>query len=154
MSRDTRWRWRKRANDFDLSLFRESAREVVAAVGAGMVAVARKALEAMESELPEMKPRDWGEALDAYRELRSLLPMETIVAFANEAGGMKPEGKDGEADIIDGRSQELDADGYMKDLPEVDLGPVPPETPEQHLARTGFYPRETWVDPEKPPPPG
>ena len=140
--------WQKRANDHDLATFRESAREVVAAVGAGMVAVARKALEALESELPEMKPRDWGEALDAYRELRSLLPMDTIVAFANEAekqGDPKAGAKPGDVDDIVDKPESF----YLEQLPE--NGPEPAESPEEHLARTGHYPREVWVDPKPQP---
>ena len=62
----SKWRWRKRANDHDLSLFRESARELVGIYGEAMRVIARKAIEALDSDKPEMRPTTWVQALDAF----------------------------------------------------------------------------------------
>ena len=133
----SKWAWRKRANDHDLSTFRESARETVAAYGEGMRAIARKALEALESELPELKPRSWNEALDAFAVIRSLIPMETISA------------------LVDHAEQQGDPKGDPKSAAEGELVEDKPESfylEQEYLARTGHYPREVWVDPPLPTP--
>ena len=112
------WRWRKRANDFDLSLFRESARELVATYGEAMQAIARKALAALTSKETEMRPRDWNEALHAFAVVRSLLPKETILAYMAEAenqGESKSAGKAGDPQLSDPPEE-----SFLEELPEVD----------------------------------
>ena len=95
----------KRANDHDLATFRESAREVAALFAQAMTALARKAFDALESDTPEMRPTSWGQALEAFSAIQSLIPREVITAFVEDADRYGEQ----KAATID---PELDAEGY------------------------------------------
>jgi hypothetical protein len=168
--------WQKRANDFDLSAFKEIAREAAATYSEAIRHLGKKALAAMASELPEMQPRSWDEALGAFAYLGGLFPADTIVGLVGESerqGDPPPAAKSAGA-------QGIDADGYLIEIPEedfpvhggdpwnppaatVDGSPfetvvprptlLPGETAEQHLKRTGFYPKEQYDEPKPPKPP-
>ena len=152
-----RWGWRKRANDHDLSMFREVARESAAVYGEAIRHLGVKALEAMASEKPEMRPLNWEQALGTFSFLRSLFPTETIVALVGHAEkqGDPPEAK---ADGTQYGPEDIDEEGYLRERPESSY-PVygePRAGEELDSVRTGevpIYRREKYVEPAPPGPP-
>ena len=116
----SRWSWRKRANDFDLSLFKDTSREMVAVFGETIRHLARKTLRAMRSKKVSMRLSSWDQALDAFAVLKSLLPAEMIAALVDQAE-------------------------RQGDSPSAGKGKVAEGEPLEDL--TDFHPRERWVDP-------
>jgi hypothetical protein len=150
-----RWSWRKRANDHDLSLFREVARESVAVYGEAIRHLGVKALEAMASEKPEMRPLNWEQALGTFSFLRSLFPTETIVAFVDHADkqGDPPNGKQAGPQY---GPEDIDEDGFLRERPESyfearDAQRVQEEVDRVRTGEIPIYRRETYTPPAAPP---
>ena len=152
-----RWGWRRRANDFDLSTFRETIRESVAIHGESIRHLGLKALDALSSEKPEMRPANWEQALDAFAVIRSLFTPDIILSIANASetqGDPPPDPK-----VV---SQDVDEDGFLMELPEDGSGAECERLErekwgaEQDKVRTGeipIYRREVYAPPEPPTPP-
>jgi hypothetical protein len=143
--------WQRRANDFDLSTFRETARASAAVYAEAIRHLGAKALEAMASEKPEMRPRDWAEALTAFGYLQALFPSDTLVALVGESDCQGDPPGDGSADapLEEIPEEAFRAYGLVRPPAE---SLCPGDTPEQQrFQMSPHYPREKWVEP---PPPG
>jgi hypothetical protein len=163
----SKWSWRKRANAFDLSSFRDAAREAAAMYAEAIGHLGKKALEAMASEKPEMRPRDWPEALNAFGHLASLFPADTILGLVDQAersgdpAGAKPAEPVMLEEIPEEHFTDPGGDPWNRPPPAATGSPngglyarpdaLPGETPEQCRARTGMYPPERHGE-SKPPP--
>ena len=118
-----------------------------------------------------MRPASWRDSLDAFAVLRSMYPAATIVALVDHADkqGDPPDAK---PDGTQYGSEDIDEEGYLRELPEshyakrgemspktdketqAQAGKLPGETDKTFYERTGFYPREKYVEPVPPVPPG
>ena len=143
----------KRANDNDLSLFREVAREAAAVYAESIHHLGRKTLEAMASEKPEMRPTSWGQAIDAIAFLQSMFPPETIVAFVEHAEkqGDPPPSPDAKSKGAEGEFLEETPE---PGCPDAMLGWQQDEVDLVRLGIVKVYPREIYTPtPPKPPTP-
>ena len=109
-----KWRWRKRANEHDLSTFQEVFRETAAIYGESLRHLGLKALEAVSSDRPEMRPVTWEQALDAFAIVRSIFSPDTLTVLSQGADTMG----DPPPSAKTAAEQDLDADGYLLELPE------------------------------------
>jgi hypothetical protein len=114
-------RWRQRATDHDLTLFRDQAKENAVILGRAMRAFAKKSLRALRAKEPAMQPSNWEEAAKAFETLSKMFPAETIHAFCQEEP-VAVKGADGEslADLTDLFPRETLAE------PPVSQEPMPP----------------------------
>ena len=71
-------KWRRRATEYDLSLFQDQARETAVDLGRAMRAYSRKTLKALLSKEPAMRPANWEEAARAFETLWRLFAAEVI----------------------------------------------------------------------------
>ena len=125
-------RWRQRATDFDLTLFRDETKRTVVILGRSMRAFAAKTLKALTSKEINLRPLSWEETAKAFEVLLKVLTPETI--------GMLSQPQE-EAKRAAHRPEEYDENGFLKEIYSDELRENDP----------GFrYPRETY----EPPPPG
>jgi hypothetical protein len=142
-------KWRARATDHDLTLFHREARETAVILGRAMRAFAKKTLRGLLTKTPAMEPTSWEEVAKAFEVLWKMFPSETIHTLVS-LGDETPAGKHPGAEHP--MPEDFDANGFLKEIPEAAFPVHGGETPEQHLARTGFYPREKYVEPAPPAP--
>jgi hypothetical protein len=105
-------RWRQRATDHDLTLFRDQAKETAVILGRSMRAFARKTLRALLAKGPAMQPGSWEESAKGFEVLLRMLPSETIVRMV-EHGDDKPT-----AGKARHEPEDFDSNGFLKDASE------------------------------------